>query len=354
MSRIKSLDLARGFTVLMMAPIHTMMVFSNLSLRSTLLAQILAFIAEWHGAQVFMLIMGISFSLSGGLSLESVFLKATRLMALAYLLNIFKLVLPHLFGWLPDSLLSELQVDKGAPGYLQLFLLGDILQFASISLIVMAIVSKFKFSGTIALWVAMAICIISPLFWDVASNNNFVTYLLNLIGGQPPQIFFPLFPWLVYPLLGFYIGGILQKKEQWLGFDSFWIVGLALIVLSSAVKYLLHSNDLSSFYRTTPLDTLLHIGFVLTMLSFWHWVQKNVKPNILFKLFTYCSKQITQIYFIQWVLICWLLAFIDYQQSGFMVSIFLIFVNSIATLMLSLIIQMIKTDKSSKHYRNTL
>ena len=64
MKRITSLDLARGFTVLMIAPIHTVMIFSSLSVRDTLLGKFLAFVAEWHGAQIFMTAMGMSFVIS--------------------------------------------------------------------------------------------------------------------------------------------------------------------------------------------------------------------------------------------------------------------------------------------------
>src|ERR1700674_1785882 len=99
MSRIKSLDLARGFIVLMMAPVHTMMMFSLPEIRETLLGKSFAFIAEWHGTQIFMLIMGISFAFSTNHSLESTSLKAGKLMVIAYALNIFKFVIPHFFGW---------------------------------------------------------------------------------------------------------------------------------------------------------------------------------------------------------------------------------------------------------------
>ena len=63
MKRINSIDFARGFTVLMIAPIHTVMIFSSLSVRDTLLGKFLAFVAEWHGAQIFMTVMGMSFCL---------------------------------------------------------------------------------------------------------------------------------------------------------------------------------------------------------------------------------------------------------------------------------------------------
>lgn len=345
MKRILSLDLARGFTVFMIAPIHTVMLFSDPGVRSTLLGNGLAFVAEWHGAQVFMLIMGISFSFSKDQSIESVFKKAASLMVYAYSLNILKFVIPHFFGWLPISLLELLQIDPGLHGYTQLFLLGDILHFAALSLIILAIIFKFKNYEKVAVWISVIICFSAPLLWDSTSNNGLINYGLELMVGQTPNVYFPLLPWLVYPLIGICLGKIIQQKESWLGFDSFWIPGSGLIILATIIKYFLHEPDFSSFYRTTPLDTLIHVGFVLVMLSIWYWISLNIKPNYLFKLFTYASRRITRIYIIQWILIIWLLPFTGYQQTGFIGTLFLIFLTSFITLITSLIIDLAKSKK---------
>ena len=157
MKRIQSLDLARGFTVLMIAPIHTVMLYSELSVRNTLPGNILTFVAEWHGAQVFMTVMGITFALSANLTPESVCRKALRLMVFAYLLNICKFIIPHLFGWLPPALLEYMKVDPGIHGYSQLFLLGDILHFAAVSLIFLLFISIFRSAEKIACWLAVVI-----------------------------------------------------------------------------------------------------------------------------------------------------------------------------------------------------
>jgi uncharacterized membrane protein len=247
MSRIKSLDLARGFIVLMMAPVHTMLMYSRPEIRGTLLEISFAFIAEWHGAQIFMLLMGISFFISNDRSSKSIFQRAGKLIVVAYVLNIFKFLIPHYFGWLPPQLLQELQIQSGWRGYMQLFLLGDILHFASIAMIILFFVSKFPSNRNVELYIATGICLISPLFWDAGSNNLIINYCLHLFGGQPPSVFFPILPWLIYPLFGFYIGRILQKKDQWIGFDSFWIIGLCILIIASLLKYFLHENSISSF-----------------------------------------------------------------------------------------------------------
>jgi hypothetical protein len=323
-----------------------MLLYSRPDVWNTLPGRLLAFISEWHGAQIFMLLMGISFALKKDQSIESAFLKAFGLIGYAYALNILKFDLPHMFGWLPQSFLSELQIDKGWHGYVQMFLLGDILQFAGIALMVLGIISRFRETEKIALWMSIGICFLSPLFWDATNNNAIINYTLQIIGGEPPRVFFPLLPWLVYPLLGLVFGRQLQRKEQWIGFDSFWIIGLGGMTLSAVVKYWLHISGFSSFYRTTALDTLIHVGFVLIALSVWHWISFHVKPNYLFKIFSYASKHITQIYLIQWPLIFWLLPIVGYQRSGFAGTIFLINLTSFLTLATSLLIELVKKKKT--------
>ncbi len=356
MKRIISIDLARGFTVLMIAPIHTVMIFSKLSVRETLLGNFLAFVAEWHGAQIFMTLMGMSFALSINQTMESVVKKAGLLMVFAYALNIIKFVIPYFFGWLPVPLLEQLLVDPGIHGYIRLFEVGDILHFAAIAFLVMGMVCRFSEYGRVAAWMAVAICFAGPWLWDASSDNGFANYALQILGGQPPRVYFPLLPWLVYPLLGLCLGKMLQKAQNqdsnqtsdpnqkpWLGFDSFWIAGITLMFFSFILKYILRDDNFSSFYRTKPIDTLLHVGFIFIALSCWHWISHYVKQNALFKLFSYASGRITQIYIIQWILICWLLPFISYQQSGLIGSLFLIFLTSTITLTTSLIIDLTKS-----------
>jgi len=73
-----------------------------------------------------------------------------------------------------------------------------------------------------------------------------------------------------------------------------------------------------SFYRTGPIDTLFHLGFVFTWLAIFHWINRKVPANLFFSLLNFCSRNITSIYIIQWVMICWGMTCAGYLSLGFL------------------------------------
>jgi uncharacterized membrane protein len=315
MQRIKSLDLARGFTVLMIAPIHTVLLYSKLSVRETLMGKLMAFIAEGPGAQLFMLLLGLFFAIAPQKSFMAISKKTLYLMYGGIALNIAKFVILHFFGWLPADLLHDLNIQPGGTGYMQLIMIGDILQFASIALLIVYLISRLPHPEIVSLIIASIICLISPFAWDLHSVHTYPDYLLQLLGGRPPQVFFPVFPWLVYPLVGLSLG-IFMKKEAnrqhafWLCRDTGWI----LVIIGSLVKYMGSGLPATSFYRTYYDDTMIHLGIVLITLSVWEWISRNVKDNHFFEVLSYMSRNITGIYVIQWILICWLLPLFGYHD----------------------------------------
>jgi len=47
----------------------------------------------------------------------------------------------------------------------------------------------------------------------VKTGFIFVDYILTLLGGHPPYVYFPVFPWIIYPLTGLSLGYYLKKFE---------------------------------------------------------------------------------------------------------------------------------------------
>ncbi len=115
MQRIQSLDLARGFTVLLMPSIHVAMVYS-IEVQQSILGNMLAFMAEWPGAQLFMLLMGIYFTFSYLNNRQSILRRAFYFLIAAYVLNFLKFLIPLWMGWMPDSLMKEVQMKNNLSG----------------------------------------------------------------------------------------------------------------------------------------------------------------------------------------------------------------------------------------------
>ncbi len=312
-NRIISLDLARGFTVLFIAPIHAMLLYSEPAVRETWIGTIFRLIAEGPGAQLFMVLMGISFYLSTNKSRRTIFSKIVLLLFAGYLLNFLKFTLPILLGVFPNQLLGDLNIVPGTQGAIQSILIGDIFHFAAIALGVLVLVSWASTNHILPFLFGIIICFASPLFWDITSVSPGANYLLALTGGKPPQVFFPLFPWLAYPLTGYVLGYFIKDGCSLL---SFMPVGIIFIVIGIfIIKYFFPCVDVS-FYRTCPGHCLYHIGIVVVWLGIWEWLYNRISYNPFFELLNHLSRHITLLYILQWILIFSLLPFVGYEALG--------------------------------------
>jgi len=342
MKRIKSLDLARGFTVLLIAPIHCMLLYSKPEVYGTLLGQLFAFIAEGPGATLFMVLMGISFALKQHHTLSGVLKKAGLLLMAGYCLNLIKFVIPYEGGWMPLGLRHDLQIPDWG-GVWMLLGLGDILQFAGPALLVLYGVTRFRFYACIAGALAISIAWMSPLVWDAHSTSPLLNYLLQLATGQPPRTFFPVFPWLAYPLVGLTIGHVLRRNGPGcFRFVGGW--GLALIGIRVIFDWLYPNMPQRTFYRTYPVDTASHLGIVLLALYFWDLLYRYVKPNHFFRVLRYSSRHITLIYLIQWIVISLFLPLTGYQTLGLGATTLVIILVTVAVYFISALINAGRRD----------
>lgn len=336
MKRIQSFDIARGFTVLLMPSIHVAMLYSKLEIQQSWLGKILAFIAEGPGAQLFMLLMGVSFLMSTHINKEYVLKRSLLLIIAAYTLNTAKFIIPLFLGWMPQKLLTELNLENNYTAYPFFFLLGDILHFAAIAFPILFLVYKLKHFQYWSIVIAIAVIIVSPFVWDSKTGIKDIDYVLTLLGGHPPNAFFPVFPWLAYPLIGLTLGYYIKKNETTIVLNIAGLIGIILIIASCLSPYTTHpSPDYLPFYRTEAPDTVFHVGFVLVWLCCIHWLTKIIPANPFFRLLTFCSKNITLIYIIQWIIICWGMKLSDYMQLRMEATLIYMIVVTLITLILT-------------------
>lgn len=339
MPRILHLDLARGFTVLIMPSVHVVMLYSNLSVQQSFLGDLLRFLAEGPGAQLFMLLMGVSVTLSRQLTGKQVLQRTFYLLVGAFALNLYKLVIPNELELLPPQLLHDLNLNSRADAGIFFLFMGDIFHFAAIGYPVVYLVYRLPHYRYWAALFAIAIMLLSPSIWDVKTEFNFVDRVLSYFNGQPPSVFFPAFPWLVYPLAGLCIGKSVDSK-------TILPIGSGAIIISLLFPKTIPVIGYPSHYRTMPADTLFHTGLVLVWLSLFRWVSRKFSPNPVFSLLSFCSKHISTIYIIQWLLIFWSLPLAGYLELGLAESLVWIAGVTLVTLTLTKLFQYVPHRKT--------
>jgi uncharacterized membrane protein len=344
MPRLLSLDLARGFTVAFIPTIHCVILYSTPTVHQSLLGTVLAFIAEWPGAQLLLFIMGVSFCFSR-ISTMGHLKKAFILMLAGYFLNALKFLVPLWLDVLPDTFLTELEFEhEGFIGF-YLLMVGDILHCAGIALAIMALLQRLPYVQVYALFLAYIVILCAPLFWDMHHENLLADHLLHLVGGKPDHVFFPLFPWLAYPLVGMAVGQYL--KSQFYSKLALSVTGAFLL----ASGYVMHIADAhfpeTSFWRTYPDSTIMHLGFVLLWVSLWMWIEgpaaqlKKISMDghndlhwgflgRIIHFLCYCSEHITLIYLMQWVVIFLLLGIVGYHELDMAMTIVVVGVVNLA------------------------
>lgn len=310
-----TIDIARGLVVLIMPAIHVTSYYGSLPVQESMLGSVLSCFSEAAGAQLLMFLLGFSFFLGRDKSVKFIFKRSISIFLLAYLLNFVGFVLPTVFGLIPDSFFSYYRIQTGVFGVIDLLMVGAIFQFAAISYLVCGILHRFKVGFGFTACFTLIILAISPIVWGIRFDNFLFDYLWKLLNGCPPAVFFPFFPWGVYPLLG-YMFGILFKNmppEQFYRVTS--ITGVVCVVIGILGVQIEPGSFNLTFYRLGPGGTLLHCGLVLLWLNICHFLAPKLRKRRRFLfIFYWCSTNITVIYFIQWVLICWLFPFFGFMK----------------------------------------
>lgn len=309
--RYRELDIARGFTVLMMPAVHVTMLYGNESVYNSWWGYLLNWIATMPGAQLFMLLMGMSYGFSAAKNPPRlVLIKFSRWLMLSYALNFLKFIVPAVAGWLPGVFYFSLGLSQGVAASFRLFLVGDILQLAAFSLGIIYLVNRFALSIKSIILISAVFILLSPMFWKLHLSNPFFNELASLATGNDPLVFFPFFPWAIFPLIGLVLGRLLQSGL--LKYTRLFLTGLFLM-LPEIILYGAHFTQVENLYRPNPVQAIYHLGFCFIWLGFCAFISASTELAGGPRLLNFCSKRITLIYCIQWIAIFWCISILPYR-----------------------------------------
>ena len=128
---------------------------------------------------------------------------------------------------------------------------------------------------------------------------------------------FPVFPWLVFPLVGMVLGDRLRNAaDPKSGIRRAGLVGLALLVLGLGISFTDPEWHFNDYYHARWGSMIFMVGFVLAWLAACDLVVRGMPDNPVFRFLAFCSKRVTAIYFLQWILINWAIAILGESSLG--------------------------------------
>ena len=305
-TRLPEIDLVKGVAIIAMIICHTVCYMSSIPENAgyVVAEEILG---GPMAAPMFMICMGIAINFSRRSTPQELMRRGLRLFLLAYLLNILRAGLPVGIGFALGL------GDAVADNLVMAFLIVDILQFAGLALIFIGLSLKIQMKGWLMLAIAIVCSIAGTLCQGFDCGNDALNALLGLfIGAGPGDIescysCFPFAHWIIYPVFGLLAGRYLKNctdKEK-----------LYRRVLAVTLPLTIFYCWLAAKRGFTPLSDGLYYwhnlgdGFFFICLDLMliaiAWQLCKILPQWIMQPLEGLSKNITAVYCISWVIICW-------------------------------------------------
>jgi uncharacterized membrane protein len=290
--RNQTADLLKGLAVLFMIQVHITENFVFTNLHEQTLGKISFFLGGTPAAPVFMIVMG--YFLSPKRNLLYFIERGTVLFLGGILLNI-GLNFYFLILYFQNQVIGENPFQ---------YIFGvDILPFAGLSLIIIGLLKevfrdKFYFYSIVALLVAIVSDHIPSL---PDSSNQWLKYILSFVYGCSDWSYFPLLPWLFYPLMGFSFKLMSEKfsvKYQ-IQIIILSVIFLILLAFQSFEQVIV----LERYYHHGMLLALWNLAFIVVWFFFVDKLEKYFSKNLILVYIKWIGKNVTTIYVFQWLII---------------------------------------------------
>jgi uncharacterized membrane protein len=296
MKRLILPDLFKGLAALFMVQIHITELFLDAAGRESLFGKTSLFLGGPFAAVVFMLVMGYFIARNKSSMAQNMF-RGVQIFILGFLLNFglnFHLLLKIRFADWPYNPLE--------------YLFGiDILYLAGMSIVVLAVLKSLK-KGQEAVALILLVSVIALTGFmnlKLTADNHY--YILPFIAGNYSWSYFPLFPWLAYPLAGFIFARYEPKIK--LFYESNKTASIS-IISAVALGVFLYAKqginttiNLPAYYHHTFLFILWAIGLSALWALLLKFVVKLLPGAAVTNFFCYIGKNITLFYVIQWLII---------------------------------------------------
>ncbi len=290
-------DLLKGIAVILMILVHIVEKFGTTTIQQSTTGKLLLFLGGPPVAPVFMIIMGYFAAVSIKTTSQLIG-RGVKIFLLGMLLNVAINI--NLF----------ISINKGIFVLDPLpYLFGvDILHLAGLSTIIIAILKNSFKKNLYFPFVLIAISgLASKYLLQYIPENSFLIYITTFIYGNAQWSYFPMFPWLAYPLAGFILYQLQPKLNIQLLINNNLVIPLIVgvfIFFFFTFNYAINiASDLPKYYHHDLLFVcwllIFTLGYGLVMFK----INEKFKETNFCKATNWIGQNVTIIYIVQWIII---------------------------------------------------
>ncbi len=311
-ARIPAFDLVRSIAVICMIISHVALMFGSGEASITTIGRFMNdFCGTAPAAPVFVLLMGIFFIFPKDRPVSVKIVRGFKLFFLGIMLNFVRMVVPFfiLSVYAPSEFERMCDMLQVGPGeiYWRVLYNVDILGFAGAAYIVLALLQMVIRTTWQWILAGLAVIFSAPYLWGAGENLGSFFYLLQPLWGRafvenvPTDTAFPVFPWLVFPLMGVVIGRLFSAgaSENEI-FKSMLRAGLLFAAIGSALVAIFGMKQFGDYYRMYAGGTFLVMSFALLWTTLFMWLTRKGLFQKAFSRLSFWSEHITLVYCVQW------------------------------------------------------
>ncbi len=203
--RQPELDLLKALCVVGMIFVH---VFLDLG-KSVMPSVIDDYLTEFFGGATFMICMGIGMRYMHRQSPSSYLVRGFGLLTIGQFLNILRNALPNLIAWWITG--KQFFIANSF-----LIIQADILTFAGLSFLLMALFKWLKLSDGVILGFSVVMSLAALILWHaVPSPQNYLaSQMLGFFIITDAEAYFPLLCYFIFAAFGYFIGGYYPRVRD--------------------------------------------------------------------------------------------------------------------------------------------
>ena len=229
--------------------------------------------------------------------------RGISLLIVGQLLNIFRYGVPQGLAFLVTG-------DLVARKLVFLVFSSDIMQFAGLTFLLLALLTHLRLNNTKIFLISIAMNIIGMvLSLKIETGNYAVDQLLGLFVFTRSESYFPMLHWFIYPAYGILFGNVLKmvkdKKKFYLNFLApLGVLTAAYYIIALCVDQpvLLSLQATENFNAVGIFDALMQLACNTLLISIAFFITNRLSDRVAQEIH-FIAGNINRFYCVQWVLI---------------------------------------------------